>query len=250
MSDQSGNQPTEPYGQDQGHQPSGYPPPAQPSPYGQQQPAYGQQPYGQQPYGQQGYGQQPYGQQGYGQQPYGQPGYGQPAYGDTYGVDPHKRPGSVTTAGVITIVLSSLALLLFGFALIAVLVARDMMATELEQAPGFNGISVDQVIAVAAFVMGLLALWSLIAIILAIFALRRRNGARITLVVSAVGVAVFCGFGLLGAADPTSAVLMLVMIGSAVTTIVCLFVGGASAWYAGRRGAVATPGYQGSGPVA
>jgi hypothetical protein len=218
---------------------TGNPPQGQPSePYGQPSP-YGQQPYGQQPYG------QPYGQPAYGQQP-----YGQPAYGQAYGVDPDKRPGTVTTAAVLTIVLSSLALLLFGFALVAVLVARDLMTEQLEQTPGFEGVSIDQVIAVAAVVLGLFALWSLIAIVLAILTLRRRNGARITLVVSSVGVALLCGFGLVGAADPTSAVLMLVMIAAAAGTIVCLFVGGASAWFAGRRDGGQPQGWQGSSPVA
>ena len=86
-----------------GDNPPDGPPPEQ-SPYGQPPP--GQPGYGQQPPAQQ-YGQQ-YGQQQYGGQPaYGQPpGYGQPPYGP---VDPDKRPGTVTAAGVITIIMGGLS---------------------------------------------------------------------------------------------------------------------------------------------
>ena len=229
-------EPTAPYGQQQGS----------PSPYGQQPPAPS--PYGQPAYQQPGYGQPAYGQPAYGQPAYGQPAYGQPAYGQQYG-DPDRRPGTVTTAAVLTLVFSGLALLLFAFVLVAVLVARDMMASELGSAPGFEGISIDQVVAIAAVTMGLLAAWALVAMILAVFALRRSNGARIGLVISAVLVAIFCGLSLIGAADPLSFSLVLVVFGAAVTTVVCLFTGGASAWYAGRRGGGSTSGWQGS-PVA
>jgi hypothetical protein len=246
MSDSTGNPPPD-QPDPSGEQPSSPPPPSQPeptTPYGQQLP------YGQQP----GYGQSPYGQPpAYGQSPYGQPAYGQPAYGQpAYGAaTPDRRPGTVTAAGVLTLVFSGLALLMFGFVLVAVLIARDMMAGELETTPGFEGISVDQVVAVASVTMGVLALWSLVAIVLAVFALRRSNGARIGLVVSATLVAIFCALSLLGAADPVSLLLILIVLGAAVTTIVCLFAGGASAWYSGKNGQPPATGggWQGS-PVA
>jgi hypothetical protein len=240
MSDSTGNPP--PDQPDPGGQQPSYPPPSsQPeptAPYGQQSP------YGQQPgYGQPGYGQSPYGQQ----PAYGQPAYGQPAYG---AAPTDRRPGTVTAAGVLTLIFSGLALLMFGFVLAAVLIARDMMAGELETTPGFEGISVDQIVAVASVTMGVLALWSLVAMVLAVFALRRSNGARIGLVVSATLVAIFCALSLLGAADPVSLLLVLIVLGAAVTTIVCLFAGGASAWYSRKDGHPPTGGgWQGS-PVA
>ena len=234
MSDSTGNQhPEQPDGTP-GQQPPAYPPPA-----GQPEPTA---PYGQQPQ------RQSYTEM-YGQS-YGQPGYAQPTYGQpAYGGAPDRRPGTVTAAGVLTIIFSGLAFLLFGFVLVLVLVARDMMAGELETTPGFEGISIDQVVAVAAVTMGVLALWALVAIILAIFALRRSNGARIGLVVSSVVVALFCGFSLIGAADPASFLLVVVVLAAAVTTIVCLFAGGAGDWYARRSGGGPTGGWQGS-PVA
>ena len=228
MSDSTGNQPD------------------QPDASGGQPPPYGQQPQGlPQSYSEQ-YAQTPYGQQ----PAYGQPGYGQPTYGQPgYGVDAHKRPGTVTAAGVLTLVFSGLALLLFAFVLVAVLVARDVMASELSTTPGFEGVSIDQVVAVTAVTMSLFALWALVAMILAVLAMRRRNGARIGLVVSAVLTALLCGLSLLGAAaDPVSAALPLLVAVVAVTTIVCLFAGGASNWYAGRQGVGSVGGRP--GPVA
>jgi len=218
------------------------PPPSYPPPSGQ--PDQPTAPYGQQPspYGQPAYGQQsPYGQ--YGQPAYGEPGYGHPAYGAP-GV-PDKRPGTVTAAGVITIVFSSLTLLLFGFVFVGVLVAKDMMATELQEQPGFEDVTMDQVVGAVALIVGILAVWAIAAIVLAIFAMRRSNGARITLVVSSVIVALFMGLSIVGAQDAASAMIPLLVVVAAVTTIVCLFAGGASGWYAGKGGAV-----RHSGPVA
>lgn len=244
MSDSTGNQshgqPDQPDATG-GQQPPGYPPPA-----GQPAPPYGQQPtpspYEQPRSGPPGFTEQ------YGQQ-YGQPAYGRPAYGPPSAGASDRRPGTVTTAGVLTLVFSGLALLMFGFVLVAVLVARDMMATELESAPGLEGISVDQIVTVAAVTMGILAVWAVIAMILAVFAMRRSNGARIGLVISAVVTALFSGLSLLGAADPASLGLILIVFAAAVTTVVCLFAGGASAWYAGRHGDGGGNGRQGS-PVA
>ncbi|WP_166509534.1 hypothetical protein [Blastococcus sp. TF02-8] len=92
-------------------QPGWAPPP------GGDQPGYGQQPYGQPQYGQpQQYGPpQQFGQPQYGQpQPYGQPGFGPgPGYPGA------KRPGAVTAAGVVGIVIGAITslvnLLVFAF---------------------------------------------------------------------------------------------------------------------------------------
>ncbi|MGY1775711.1 hypothetical protein ACI8AV_07600 [Geodermatophilus sp. SYSU D00804] len=83
------------------------------------QPGYGAP--GAQPYGQQPYGAQPYGAQPYGQQPHGDPapyggGFGGPS---PYGGGPAgQRPGQVTAAAVIGVVIGGLGSL---FGLLAVL---------------------------------------------------------------------------------------------------------------------------------
>jgi len=77
--------------------------------------------------------------------------------------------------------------------------------------------------------------------ILAVFALRRSNGARIGLVVSAALTVV------LSLISITSIVSLLPLV-AAVTTIVCLFAGGAGAWFS-RSSDTGGGGWQ-SSPVA
>lgn len=204
-----------PYGQD----PYGSPPSSDP---------YGTTPYGQQPsYGTSGYGQQPYGQQPYGQAPYGQA--------------PGKRPGTVTAAAWITIVSSGLAALLFGLFTLIFAVARDDFLDGFEEElANSGGAGVDiSAESVAGFVIALFAvllIWSLIAVVLGVFVLRRSNIARILLVISSVVTAIF---SLLGIGSGVS----IVPLAASIAVIVLLFVGGAGDWFAGRTPAAAAGGY-------
>lgn len=188
------------------------------SPYGQdpQQPS-GQSYYGQQP----GYGQQP---SPYGQQPYGQDSvtaYGQQPAGD-------RRPGTVTAAAWISIVFSALIAALFALGVVAMAVARDEFVREMERSPEFRDLDIDPESALGAFYafLGFFIVWSLIAVVLAVFVLRRSNVARILLVISSSVVALF---SLIGIASGISLVTLL----AAVAVIVLLFVGGAGAWFKG-----------------
>lgn len=184
-----------------------------------------QNPYGQpDPYGQQSpYGQQnPYEQQN----PYGQPtgyGYGQPA--------PERRPGTVTAAGVTTIILSALVALLFAFLTAGLLVARDQIATEIDRElagqAGLEGFSADDVTSIGIVVCLVFLVWSVAGIVLAVLAMRRAGWARVLLVVSSA----------------ITAVLSLLLIGSlisvvwliaSIAVIVLLFTGGANQWYAAK----------------
>ena len=166
------------------------------------------------PYGQQ----DPYGQQGQ-PSPYGTP----PVQGD-------RRPGTVTAAAWITIVFSGLTAVLFGFTGLALLVARDQVITEMERVPEFQdaGIDADAAVGVlVAFILGLVV-WALIALVLAVFVLRRSNVARILLVISSAVVALL---SLLGITSGVSAITLI----ASVAVIVLLFVGGAGDWFA-RKG--------------
>ena len=252
MSDSTGNpysgQPDQP--DSSGQQPPGYPPPsgqpAEPtSPYGQQPPPqspHGQQPPAQPPYGQPAYGQPAYGQPGYGQPGYGQPGYGQPAYGQQGYGDPGRRPGSVTAAGVLTLIFSGLSLLMFGFVLVAFLVARDLVVDEMSTTPGLEGIEPNDVVTGVVVVMVGLVLWCIVAMVLAVFAMRRSNGARVGLVISASLAAILCLVSI-------QSLLSGLPLIACIVTIVCLFAGGANDWYSGRPGNTTGGGWQGS-PVA
>lgn len=228
-----------------GETPAGAPPPQNP---------YGQPPAGQNPYGQPPAAPDPYGQPAppppaYGQQPppaYGQPAYGQPAYGQQPGYagapmagDPDKRPGTVTAAGTITLIFSGLSFLLFAFVLVALLVAEDEVLAEIERQEGFEdaGISANDALGVVVGVVGVFAVWCLVATILGFLVLRRSNAARITLVVSAAVTALV---SLLAIGSGVSALTLI----AAVATIVLLFTGGAGDWFKRKNAAAAPPGMQ------
>jgi hypothetical protein len=185
---------------------------------------------------------QPYGQDPYGQQPGGQPyPYGQQA---PYGQQPagDRRPGTVTAAAWITIVFSAITAVLFGFTGLALLVARDQVITEMERVPEFQDANIDAESAVGVIVAVVLGLvvWAIIAIVLAVFVLRRSNVARILLVISSAVVALFSLLGV------TSGVSVVTLIAS-IAVIVLLFVGGAGDWFKGipSGGAGAYPAYGG-----
>lgn len=190
----------DPYGQPQ--QPV---PPSQADPYGQQSP----------------YGEQQYGQQ-YGQQ------YAQP-YGGYAPTGPLKRPGTVTAAAITTFILSGLMALLFGIGTIAVAVSGDEIAREFNrgfsQESGMEGFSGSGVAAGLIVLMPVFLVWSVIAIVLAALAMKGRNWARITLVVSAAVTALVALLGI------TSLLSGIWLIG-AVAVVVLLFTGGANEWYA------------------
>lgn len=201
--------------------PPGENPPPPHNPYGapDQPPAYGQQPptYGQPP-------------------AYGAPqGYAAPAYGAPVG-DPDKRPGTVTAAGIITIVFSGLSLVLFGFFTLGLLVAKDSILDEIRKNPDFQdvNISADSAYGAVVAVIGVFALWSLIALVLGIFVLRRSNGARITLVISSAVTALISLLAI------TSGITAITLI-AAVATIVLLFTGGANPWFKRTTAAATGP---------
>jgi hypothetical protein len=137
----------------------------------------------------------------------------------------------VTAAAWITIVFSAITAVLFGFTALALLVARDQVITEMERVPEFQDANIDAESAVGVIVAVVLGLvvWAIIAIVLAVFVLRRSNVARILLVISSAVVALFSLLGV------TSGVSVVTLIAS-VAVIVLLFVGGAGDWFKGTSG--------------
>ena len=205
-------QPTQPTGPpgppaypSQTGQPTGYPPS-----YGQPQPPNGQQqpPYGQQPY----------------------PAYSQ--YG-TYGTgDPDKRPGTVTTASIMTMVLSAIVGLLGLLGFVGLLVAKDDVMEAMRDAMVEQGVQEDVDLEAVYGVLLAVALvfiaWCLIAFVLAIFVLRRSNVSRILLVVSSAVTALLSLLAIGGG------VSIITLIGS-IAVIVLLFTGGANEWFSRRN---------------
>lgn len=181
---------------------------------------------------------------------YPPPGYGPPpAYpSGPYGYGPYAaapssaRPTTVTVAAWITWVLSTLTVLGLLIMGLVLAVARPQVVDQMQQDPAFQRLelSADQVLG-ALWVMGGIGLfWSASAVVLAWFAFRRANWARITLVVSAA-IALLVSL----TAFPVSLLHVL----GAGAVIVLLFTGGANEWY-DRKPAPAPgyPGYPGAFP--
>jgi hypothetical protein len=208
-------------------------PPAAPNPYGGQppaQPAYGQppaeNPYGQAPYGQQ----QPQGY--YAQQPPPGPlGDGLDMYGRPLVREP--RPGSVTAAAWITLIMAGLTGALFGFITLGMLVAKDDVVTEMDKAFAEQGVtgdfSAEDAYGFFLFALVVLTLWCVIACVLAVFAMRGSNVSRILLVISSVVAGLL---SLVAIGSVISAVWLL----ACIAVVILLFAGGAGEWYQRRRG--------------
>jgi hypothetical protein len=255
-----------PQGQDQQAQGE----PAQGEP-GQGDPAHGQDQQSQQ--AQQWQAQQWQGQQWQGQQPpYGQQpgqggGYGYPAaqpgqpgqqasyphaqdqlYGSPYGytagaysaygspVDPGKRPITVTVAAVLTF-LGALGGLLMGVILMAGLsIDSGAISDQVRRDPSFErmGWDITQVLSALWVIAVIVTLWSLAAMVLAVFVLRRQQWARWLLVVSAVMSALLSLLAILS-------IVSIVPLLMSLATVVLLFTGGANAWFSGRHGDQQSP---------
>lgn len=221
----------QPWGQSSGQQPPAYPPP-QANPYGQ--PA--QQPSQQQPAPQPPGPAQPFGQPAHGQQPaYGAPA---PAYGTPAGPTSDKRPGTVTAAAVITIVLSAIAIVGGVLAVFGILVARDDIVAAVEREVAndptmeqqLQGFDPSFVVTITIGVVIGFAVWALLAIVLAVLAMRRSSVGRIGLVVSSVLTA------LLSIVPTFTTIVPVFWLFGAIAVVVLLFTGGASQWYS-RTGA-------------
>jgi len=183
-------------------------------------------PYGEpaNPSGQPQYGQPPaYGQP---QPAYGQPGsYGAPVLPDP---DADKRPGPVTAAAVLTFVFAGLTAVLFGFAMVGLMVERDSFLEELDNEPGLEDVSPDDLFAVLMIVLGVFLVWSLVALVLAILVLRRSNAARILLIISAAMSALFSLLAILSAVSAATLV-------AGISVVVMLLSGSARDWFARKN---------------
>lgn len=176
-------------------------------------------------------GQQPpqYGAPTY--EPGAQPGYGpgtQPAYGPGFQGDPSVRPGSVTAAAWISIVLSVLSaagsLTIFAF-------TQRMIDYVREHPEDFDTQGSDipadgDLKAAAAAVAAILVIAAILAIAMAIATLKRQGWARIVLVaMSVVTALVSLFFSLFLVGVP--------WLAGSITVIVLLLSSRANAWFRG-----------------
>jgi hypothetical protein len=169
----------------------------------------------------------PGGYSGYGPPP---PPGGYPTYG-SYGppppppgpVVPTKRPGTLTAAGIITIVMSAIALLGLGVTAIWFLVDRESLedSDDIGNMASDADMNVEDLVTAIGVISVIAALLSAVAVVLGVMLLRNKR-VRIPLVIlSAIAIIM----SLL--AFPIG----LVWVIAEVLVIVFLFVGGASAWF-------------------
>lgn len=149
-------------------------------------------------------------------------------------VEPGRRPGTVTAAGWITVVVSSTTALLLAGMFLVLILAQDSVieamqsdATFQDAVGGDSQLANDAAGALTAITGGL-ALWSLIATVLGFLVLRRSNVARILLVISSV-LSALATLPLIVAVLPAAWTL------ASLAVTVLLFVGGASEWFARRE---------------
>jgi hypothetical protein len=135
----------------------------------------------------------------------------------------------VTVAAVLTWVGSGIvALVMVGF-MVLLAADGDAFVREFDAAAADTRVSLsrDQVIGVGWAVAAIFLFWSLAACALAAFAVRRSQGARIGLAVSAAMSLLISLLSILSGFAVVTLLLSLVTLG-------LLFTGGANAWYAGR----------------
>lgn len=148
------------------------------------------------------------------------------------GRDPDKRPGTVTAAGIVTIVLSVLSLLACGAMALVLVLARGDIVEDIEkdltvdEREIFSGSDLATIVLV---LVALVAVWCLVAILLAVLAMRRSNVARIMLVVSSVVTA------LLSLLSVLFLFVTLLTLIAGIAVVVLLFTGGANEWYSADR---------------
>lgn len=156
----------------------------------------------------------------------------------TFTVD--RRPGTVTAAAVITMVLSSLAAA--GGIVFAILGAADRggLRKQLVDSSSFRdqySISdIDAVITAMVVVSIVTVVLGLLAIVLAVGVLRRSRVARVLLTVLAAITIVPSAFASFGAVG-------LPWLAGAITVIVLLYVGGANRWFSRDTGQPPYAGY-------
>ena len=104
----------------------------------------------------------------------------------------------------------------------------DEVEKQLDEMDAGTSLDPDTLADVALVMLGVMAVWAVIAIVLAVLTLRGSNAARIALVVSSAMAGLFSLIGVL-------AVVPLAITAACIATIVLLFVGGSSEWFASRK---------------
>lgn len=158
----------------------------------------------------------------YGQVGYGQPGFPMPGYGPAPR-DPDKRPGTVLAAAIVTIVMSGTILLMLSLFTLILLATRSAFLEGFNDSAGLTDGDPGSLFGLVLGGMLFFVAWCVAAIVLAVLVLRRRNWARIALVVSS-------GFTVLVSLVAIGSAVSVLPLACAIAVIVLLFTGGAGDW--------------------
>lgn len=141
---------------------------------------------------------------------------GVPAWAVGTAQDPDRRPGSVTTAAILTWVFSGLTTLVYLLVVVMLMAARQPLVDAIQADPQFESLpmSTGDLLAVLWVMSAVSIFWSVSAFALAILVFRRVSWARVALVVSAAAAMLVSllafPFGLLhGLAAATTFALLL-----------------------------------------
>lgn len=172
----------------------------------------------------------PYG----GQRPAGTPSSWAPPPSGARPVDPHRRPGQVTAAVVLTWIVTPVVAFAFFLVVMMLMVARDTLLEAIREAPELesSGFTTGELMAALWAASAILLFWCLVACVLAFLAFRRQGWARGVLVGSAV-MATLVSL----VAFPLGLLVALPAAASAGL----LLSGPARAWYAAPPGSTAGP---------
>jgi hypothetical protein len=159
-------------------------------------------------------------------------GFGAPTASTAVGSGrPERRPAAVMWACVLTWVLSGTAAVMMALSALVIALQPELIFEELRrQNPdlGDQGVT-DRAVQVATYVTaGVTVVWALVAVVLAVFVLRRAGWARIALLASAGGAGAACLVASLG-----SVLMVLPAFGCAVTFSLLLRPE-VRAWFAAR----------------
>ncbi|WP_137293974.1 hypothetical protein [Nocardioides dongxiaopingii] len=166
------------------------------------------------------------------------PRYDQPAHqpaplygGHRQGPAPTSRPPQVLAAAVATIVTSTLVAVFVALGVLFVAGDRtafeDEVASEIGSNAAYEDLDPSLLADVAIGMLVVFAIWAVVAVVLAVLTLRGSNGARITLVVSAIGAALASLLGILVIAP-------LLVTAACVAVAVLLLRRESAAWFTRR----------------
>jgi hypothetical protein len=139
---------------------------------------------------------------------------------------PDRRPGVVTAAAIVSIVLSALVLCVGLIVLVAGLSGAEPLLDDVRRGArgGYDNYSDAHLHQLLMSLGGVLSLWCTAAIGCAVLVLRRSNVGRVLLAMSAVVTA-------LASLVRIGSVVSIVPLLGAVAVVVLLFVGGANDWF-------------------